>query len=155
MPAFHLRSDWTFLAPPARLWPVLADSPQYPRWWPGFERARQLDDIGDVVHCRVRGDFGLTLEFLQRVVVREPPWRLEFLADGDLIGRGTWTLAAHDGGTRVVMLWEVDLGRPVLRALSRLPPVKRAMARSHHRVMEQGRRSLVALLEATRPASAR
>lgn len=155
MPAFHLRSDWTVPAPPARVWPALADSPQYPRWWPGFERARQLDDTGDVVHCRVRGDFGLTLEFVQHVAVREPPWRLEFGADGDLIGRGTWTLTAHDGGTRVVMLWEVDLGRPVLRALARLPPVKRAMARSHHRVMEQGRRSLAALLGATRPASAR
>ncbi|MCY1013858.1 SRPBCC family protein [Nannocystis pusilla] len=73
MPAFHLRSDWTVPAPPARVWPALADSPQYPRWWPGFEQARQLDDTGDVVHCRVRGDFGLTLEFVQHVAVREPP----------------------------------------------------------------------------------
>ncbi|PCC68698.1 Carbon monoxide dehydrogenase subunit G [Nannocystis exedens] len=146
MPAFHLRSDWTFLAPPERLWPLIADSPQYPRWWPGFERAEQVDDDGGVVRCRVRGDFGLTLEFVQHVVVREPPRRLEFRADGDLVGRGTWALAVHGGGTRVVMLWEVDLGRAWLRTLSRLPPVKRWMARSHHRVMEQGRRSLAALL---------
>ncbi|MDC0666530.1 SRPBCC family protein [Nannocystis radixulma] len=146
MPAFHLLSEWTFLAPPATLWAKIADSPRYPRWWPGFERAEQVDDAGDVVRCRVRGDLGLSLEFVQHVVVREPPARLEFHADGDLIGRGTWTLAAHDGGTRVVMLWEVDLGRPWLRALSRLPPIKRWMARSHHRMMEQGRRSLTALL---------
>ncbi|MDC0716308.1 SRPBCC family protein [Nannocystis bainbridge] len=146
MPAFRLRSEWAFAADPAAVWRWVADAPRYPSWWPGFERAEPGDASGDLVHCRVRGDFGLTLAFVQRVTLREPPRRLEFTADGDLVGRGTWDLTATASGTQVTMLWEVDLGRPLLRALARLPPVKRWMAGSHHRVMEQGRRSLAAAL---------
>lgn len=146
MPAFCLRSDWAFSAAPTAVWAWIADAPRYPSWWPGFERAERRDDAGDLVHCQVRGDLGLTLAFVQHVDVREPPRRLEFRADGDLVGRGSWELVASERGTHVTMLWEVDLGRPWLRALARLPPVKRWMARSHHRVMEQGRRSLAALL---------
>jgi hypothetical protein len=54
-------------------------------------------------------------------------------------------LSTAGRGTRVSFVWDVDLGRPWLRALSRLPGVKRLMALSH-RVLEKGRRSLERLL---------
>lgn len=145
MPRFDLRSEWTLAAPIDRVWTLVADSPQYPRWWPGFERADRRP--GGVVACRVRSDFGLALAFTQHDFTADPPHRQGFRADGDLVGRGTWELAPRgDAVTVVTMRWQVDLGPRWLRLLARVPAVARLMARSHHRVMNHGRRALERLL---------
>jgi uncharacterized protein YndB with AHSA1/START domain len=143
MASFVLDTRWIFDAPLERVWALISDGLGYPRWWPAFERAEARDDG---VHYRVRGDLGLRLDFVQRTHRLLPPTHWQSRVSGDLIGAGTWELSESGGRTRVSFVWEVDLGRPVLRCLSRWSPVAWFMRRSHHRVMEQGRRALEGLL---------
>ena len=50
--------------------------------------------------------------------------------DGDLRGRGTWTLAEIAGGTHVRFDWRVHADRPLLRALT---PLLRPLFRWNHK----------------------
>jgi uncharacterized protein YndB with AHSA1/START domain len=143
MARFHFTTEWSFDAPIGQVWDLVSIGEDFPRWWPGFERAQRE---GDDVRYRLRGVFGMKLEFVQHTLARFAPSQLRIRADGDLVGTGVLRLFPTGRGTRVSFVWDVELGRPWLRRLSRLPGMKRLMQLSHDHVMEKGRRSLERLL---------
>ena len=59
----------------------------------------------------------------------EPPQQIEAEVDGDLRGRGVWTLTPAAGGTHVRFDWTVHADRPLLRVLT---PFLRPALRSNH-----------------------
>jgi len=143
MARFHFATEWCLDAPIGRVWDVLAAGEDFPRWWPGFERAQR---DGDDVRYRVRSPFGMKLELVQHTEARHAPSHLRIRAGGDLVGTGMLRLFVAGRGTRVSFVWDLEPGRPWLRALSRLPGIKRLFQLGHDRVMEKGRRRLEKLL---------
>ena len=78
---------------------------RWPEWWKGV-RAVQLLESGDAngiaAYRRMtwRSALPYELTFNMRTTTIEPPRRIESVADGELCGRGTWTLTvqgAHAG----------------------------------------------------------
>ena len=63
------------------------------------------------------------------IVALEPGARIEAEVDGDLRGRGVWTLTATAAGTHVCFAWTVHADRPLLRALT---PLLRPLLRANH-----------------------
>jgi hypothetical protein len=70
------------------------------------------------------------LDMRSEITALERPRRLEIEVDGDLTGRGVWTLSARDGGRIHVRFdWRVLADRPLLRYLT---PVLRPLFRWNH-----------------------
>lgn len=151
MSKFHFVSEWSFDAPLEKVWAQINDPENFPQWWPGFESAKVLfghgGEIGAVVEFRVKGDFGLTFDFKMTLEEKREPEYLLLHASGDFIGTGEWILHAENGKTDVKYSWHVEVTRPWLRLLSRVPGSRRYLEHSHDRVMEQGYENLSKLLD--------
>ncbi len=70
----------------------------------------------------------------------EPQRLIEGVADGELTGSGTWTLAAGPGRTDVRYDWRAEATKPWMRVLA--PLAKPPFAWNHGVVMEWGRGGL-------------
>ncbi len=152
MAGFRFVTEWSVPAAIERVWDELNRPERVPQWWPGFEHAESVsgerNQVGAVSRYRVRGSMGLVFDFTLTVAaVREPAYLL-LRASGDFVGTGEWHLASAESGTTVTYVWDVEVQRPVLRWLSRLPGARAYLTRSHHRVMAEGGRNLARLLEA-------
>jgi uncharacterized protein YndB with AHSA1/START domain len=152
MSRFHLVTNWEFDAPIEAVWERITDSATFTEWWPGFERAEVRGDggVGTLARYRVRGDFGMVFDLLTRVEEIGEPEFLRLESRGGLVGTGEWRLASDGSTTRVTYTWDVEPSSRVLRALSRIPPLRRRMERSHDGVMEAGGRNLARLLDGQR-----
>ena len=60
--------------------------------------------------------------------------------DGDLRGRGTWTLTPSQGGTHVRFDWQVFVEHPLLRMLS--PALRRVLRWNHDWAIARAREGL-------------
>jgi hypothetical protein len=69
-----------------------------------------------------------------RTTTIEPPRRIESVADGELCGRGTWTLTAQGAHTQVRYDWRVEAPQAWMRLLA--PVAKPLFAWKHDVVME-------------------
>ena len=87
--------------------------------------------MGRVSRQRFKAALPYTLSLSSRIVRLEPPHELEVAADGDLRGRGVWTLAARGGKVHVRFDWRVHADRPLLRTLT---PLLRPLFRWNHKV---------------------
>ena len=81
------------------------------------------------------------------------PSRLVSGVRGDFVGTGTWTLTEVEGGTRVVLDWDVEVRKPVVRHLT--PLLRPLFAWNHRWAMQRGQERIVRLLEEASPASSR
>lgn len=140
---------WRFDAPLDHVWLRLTDPRTFPGWWPGFESARVdgTGEVGTLPYFRVRGDFGLRFDLVTRIEEVRHPEYLRLASAGGLAGTRVWRLAHEDGATSVTYVWDVEPTNRLLRLLSRIPPIRRRMVRSHDGVMEAGGRNLARLLE--------
>lgn len=134
---FPFDRSWRFDCPPDRLWEVLADTAQYPRWWTwldGFES----DGIrkGGVSRFSVRPPlpYRLRLEVVVDDVV--PCERVDTTVGGDLAGDAHLEMVDDDGSTVVRMAWALRLRRPMLVAAERV--ARPAMVWGHDRVVAIG-----------------
>jgi uncharacterized protein YndB with AHSA1/START domain len=126
--------EWDVDAPQERVFAALADARTYPRWWTPTYQASEADgppEVGRASRQRFKGRLPYTLTTLSRIVRLEPPVEFEVEVEGDLRGRGVWTLTARDGGVHVRFDWRVYADRPFLR---RLTPVLRPLFRWNHNV---------------------
>ncbi|MDH6217075.1 SRPBCC family protein [Streptomyces pseudovenezuelae] len=145
---YRFRSLWPLPAPPARVYEVLEQAEDYPRWWPQVREVTKVDDTTGTI--RIRSLLPYDLTFTAREARRDPvAGVLEIAMSGDLEGWARWTLGADSTDTAVTLArydQVVDVHKPLLR---RLAVPGRPLFRANHRLMMRaGRRGLAAYLEA-------
>jgi uncharacterized protein YndB with AHSA1/START domain len=142
---YALVTHWNLPAPLPRVWDELMHPERWPQWWRGV-RAVELLEPGDAAGIGAyrrmtwRSALPYQLSFNMRTTVIEPMSRIEGVADGELDGRGVWTLAAQGSGTRVRYDWQVAATKPWMRVLA--PIAKPLFAWNHGVVMGWGERGL-------------
>lgn len=124
--------EWDVAAPPEAVFDALADSHTYPRWW----RRVYLDvesagavEVGAESRQHFKGRLPYHLHTRSVIAALDPPRRVTADVDGDLRGRGTWTLTPTTDGTHVRFDWQVHADRKLLRVLT---PVLRPIFRWNH-----------------------
>jgi uncharacterized protein YndB with AHSA1/START domain len=96
-------------ASPQRVWDVLADPENYPRWVVGARDLRDADPAFPAVGTRFHHKVGfgpVTVKDHTEVLDAYPPYRLELRAKARPLGTATVILLLQpwDGGTRVTMI---------------------------------------------------
>jgi len=124
--------EWDVAAPPEAVFHALADSRTYPQWWcPVYLDVESGGPAAAGVESRQHFKGRLPYHLHTRSVIAEldPPRRVTADVDGDLSGRGTWTLTPTATGTHVRFDWQVYADRKLLRVLT---PVLRPLFRWNH-----------------------
>jgi uncharacterized protein YndB with AHSA1/START domain len=124
--------EWDVEAPPEPVFEALADARTYPEWWRPIYRQVEADgppEVGRASHQRFKAKLPYTLSTVSRIVRMDRPRSFEVEVEGDLRGRGVWTLTPRDGGVHVRFDWHVYADRPLLRVLT---PVLRPAFRWNH-----------------------
>ncbi len=124
--------EWDVAAPPEAVFRVIADARTYPVWWRpvyiGVD-AEGEPSVGKQSRQHFKGRLPYHLRTRSRITRLEPPNVIAAEVDGDLRGRGEWTLTPTADGTHVRFDWNVSADRPLLRALS---PLLRPALRWNH-----------------------
>jgi uncharacterized protein YndB with AHSA1/START domain len=126
--------EWDLDAPQERVFDALADARTYPEWWVPTYKEVEADgppEPGRVSRQRFKGKLPYTLETTSRLVRMDRPHEFETAVEGDLRGRGVWTLTPRDGKVHVRFDWRVFADRPLLRYLT---PLLRPVFRWNHNV---------------------
>ena len=130
---YEFVDEWDVAAPPETVFDVLSDARTYPRWWRPVYVDVEADGepaVGNVTRQHFKGRLPYHLRTRTRTVRLERPRMIEGETDGDLRGRGMWTLEPlASGGTHVRFDWHVHADRALLRALT---PVLRPALRWNH-----------------------
>jgi mannose-6-phosphate isomerase-like protein (cupin superfamily)/uncharacterized protein YndB with AHSA1/START domain len=124
--------EWDVAAPREAVFAALADARTYPRWWRPVYIDVDADgepEVGKVSRQHFKGRLPYHLRTRSTIVRLEPPHIVEGDVDGDLRGRGTWTLTEIPRGTHVRFDWRVHADRRLLRVLG---PVLRPAFRWNH-----------------------
>ena len=125
--------EWDVDAPIEAVFEALADARTYPKWWTPVYREATCDGppaVGRVTTERFKGQLPYVLTMTSEIVRMDPPREFEIRADGDLRGRGVWTLTQRpDGKVHVKFDWRVNADRALLRVLT---PVLRPLFRANH-----------------------
>jgi uncharacterized protein YndB with AHSA1/START domain len=124
--------EWDVDAPQQAVFEALADARTYPEWWTPTYQEVEADgppEVGRVSRQRFKARLPYTLSIRSMIVRLEPPHEFEIEVDGDLRGRGIWTLAPRAGKLHVRFDWRVYADRPLLRALT---PILRPAFRWNH-----------------------
>ena len=140
MAAYTFLTTWHLDAPIDRVYEVLKESGDYPRWWKGVESVEMLahgdeHGVGQVDRHAWRSALPYTLVFDARVTRVEELRLIEAQITGELEGIGVWRLFAGEG-TAVVFDWRV---RTTRTWMNRLGPIARPVfIWNHDRVMAAG-----------------
>ncbi len=141
-------------AAPASLYPMLVDFREYQRFWPAdseFKVTSATDAlVGSRAVCSLpknRGRFDWVLESA------EPNQRIGIRHDGLFRGRGTWTFAAEQGGTRLRFAVDLEIVPLLGRILSHVIDVQQAHSSFMQRVFDGLAREAAARQQATRQAT--
>ncbi len=126
--------EWDVAAPPEPVFDALADARSYPQWWRPVYIDVEADEgpprVGSVNRQHFKGRLPYHVRTRSTTTRLERPRLIEAEVDGDLRGRGVWTLTPRDdGGTHVQFDWRVHADRPLLRALT---PILRPALRWNH-----------------------
>jgi hypothetical protein len=101
--------EWDVDAPRESVYDVLVDARTYPYWWKPVYISVEGDER--VTRHRFKGRLPYTLKMRAELVSSDRPNRFEVAVDGDLRGKGVWTLTESAGKTHV--RWGLDrLRRP-------------------------------------------
>jgi uncharacterized protein YndB with AHSA1/START domain/mannose-6-phosphate isomerase-like protein (cupin superfamily) len=125
--------EWDADAPIEAVFDTLADGRTYPEWWTPVYVDVEADGpahVGGVSRQHFKGRLPYHLRTTSTIVALDRPHRLEADVEGDLRGKGVWTLTPlASGGTHVRFDWRVYADRPLLRVLT---PVLRPAFRWNH-----------------------
>ena len=110
-------------APIERVWAVVAEVEDQPRWMAEMKGLRILGEgaigVGLVCEADVRM-FGITVTDRVTITEFEPPHRYAISHDGTFRGRGVITLESGADGTTTIVRWDEVLIPPVLSHLGAL-----------------------------------
>jgi uncharacterized protein YndB with AHSA1/START domain len=126
--------EWDVDAPQERVFDALADARTYPQWWTPVYSEVDVDgppDVGRTSRQRFKATLPYTLSTVSTITAMDRPHSFEIEVEGDLRGRGTWTLTPRDGTVHVRFDWRVFADRALLRVLT---PVLRPLFRWNHNV---------------------
>jgi hypothetical protein len=150
---YRFVTTWRLVATREEIADVLGDAAALARWWPSvYLGVRVLEPgdalgVGRMVDLYTKGWLPYTLRWRFRVTASTPPAGFTIEAEGDFVGRGTWTLrelvpAGAPGGpmTEVVYDWRIRAEKGVLRTLSSV--MKPVFSANHHWAMARGLESL-------------
>jgi quercetin dioxygenase-like cupin family protein/uncharacterized protein YndB with AHSA1/START domain len=129
---YEFVDEWDVAAPPEAVFTAIADSRTYPRWWmPVYidVEAEGPPRVGAVSTQHFKGRLPYHLRTRSVITAIDAPRSITADVDGDLRGRGTWTLTPTQGGTHVRFDWRVFTDRKLLRMLT---PILRAALRANH-----------------------
>jgi quercetin dioxygenase-like cupin family protein/uncharacterized protein YndB with AHSA1/START domain len=136
--------EWHVDAPPEAVFDTLADARSYPQWWRPVYLAVEAEDgppaIGHVARQHFKGRLPYHLRTRTTTTRLERPHVIEGETEGDLRGRGIWTLTGENGGTHVRFDWRVHADRPLLRALT--PVLRPALRWNHNWAIARAREGL-------------
>ena len=125
--------EWDVAAPREAVFAAIADARTYPEWWKPVYIDVDADGepaLGKESRQHFKGRLPYHLHTRSRIVALEAPHVIEGEVDGDLRGRGRWTLTdTTGGGTHVRFDWRVHADRRLLRVLT---PVLRPALRWNH-----------------------
>jgi mannose-6-phosphate isomerase-like protein (cupin superfamily)/uncharacterized protein YndB with AHSA1/START domain len=124
--------EWDVEAPIEAVFDALADARTYPEWWTPVYIDIEADGppaVGAVTRQHFKGRLPYHLRTTAQIVRLQRPATIEGTVEGDLSGRGLWTLSERDGATHVRFDWRVNADRPLLRVLT---PVLRPLFRWNH-----------------------
>ena len=125
--------EWDVDAPIEAVFEALSDATTYPRWWTPVYLSAEAHGpvrVGRVARERFKGRLPYRLSTSSEVIRLEPPREFEVSVDGDLSGRGVWTLTPRvDGRVHIRFDWRVNADRLLLRALT---PLLRPVFRWNH-----------------------
>jgi hypothetical protein len=119
--------EWDVDAPQAVVYEILADARSYPDWWKPVYGTVEGDRQQTLHHFKGRLPYKLKMQ--AEMVREDPPRQFEVLVDGDLRGKGIWTLEQRNGKTHVRWDWIVFADKPLLRVLT---PILRPLFRWNH-----------------------
>jgi quercetin dioxygenase-like cupin family protein/uncharacterized protein YndB with AHSA1/START domain len=124
--------EWDVAAPTEAVFDAIADSRSYPQWWRPVYLEVQADGpaaLGAAATQHFKGRLPYHLHTRSVIAEIDPPRRVMADVDGDLRGRGAWTLTPTPQGTHVRFDWQVHADRALLRVLT---PVLRPVFRWNH-----------------------
>ena len=124
--------QWEVAAPPEAVFDAIADARTYPEWWSPVYIDVDADgpaELGRSSNQHFKGRLPYHLHTRSTVVELDPPHAVTADVDGDLRGRGTWTLTPTAGGTHVRFDWQVHADRRLLKLLT---PLLRPALRWNH-----------------------
>ena len=124
--------EWDVAAPPQAVFDALADARTYPTWWAPVYIDVDADGpprLGKESRQHFKGRLPYHLHTRSKITRLEPPRVVQGDVEGDLRGRGTWTLTPTATGTHVRFDWRVYADRGLLRVLT---PVLRPAFRWNH-----------------------
>jgi hypothetical protein len=133
---------------------IIVNALDLPRWWPDvYLSAKEVDcgPLGPVIELCTRGRLPYTLCWRAHPVENRAPFGLTFDAEGDLVGRGVWTLSQDGEYVKLQFDWRVDAKKPLLRWLS--PLLRSVFVQNHDWAMARGEESLKLELERRRVAA--
>jgi mannose-6-phosphate isomerase-like protein (cupin superfamily)/uncharacterized protein YndB with AHSA1/START domain len=124
--------QWDVAAPAEAVFDAIADARTYPQWW----RPVYIDvdaegpaEVGKESRQHFKGRLPYHLHTRSVITAMDAPHTITAEVEGDLRGRGTWTLTPIDSGTHVRFDWQVHADRKLLRVLT---PVLRPLFRWNH-----------------------
>lgn len=125
--------EWDVEAPIEPAFNALADATTYPEWWRPVYLSVDTDGplaVGQVSRQHFKGRLPYKLNTSSRITRLESPQLVEAEVEGDLRGKGVWTLTAlGENRTHVRFDWKVYADKPLLRVLT---PLLRPLFRWNH-----------------------
>lgn len=147
---YSFTTYWYIDAPIEAVWAVIYDAKSWPRWWKNVKKVTVIKEgdkngIGAEQHHEWGTALPYRLVFDVRTTKIERPHLL--LADslGQLVGTGRWSLKEEKGVTVVRYDWDVRTTKKWMNVLA--PLLKPVFAWNHKTVMNEGGKSLAAVLK--------
>ena len=143
MASYEFVTTWRIEAPIERVFDAIQDSLAWPTWWDAVLAVEELGHggdggVGNVRRYTFQGRLPYLLRFdLTTDRIDRPTW-LSGDAQGELEGKGIWTLQAEGDATLVRYDWRIRTNRWWMNLMAPFPFVREIFVMNHDYVMRRG-----------------